>query len=108
MNQQIINTIADYIQSQSRNKIIFHSQDISELECVNVGLRISESIYNFKEPGRIPMRISLELDRILNAAVSKHDLFGKFLSIENMGILFEPELKIDFNRLLDSYSQLHA
>lgn len=108
MNEPIINLIKDYIKSQTRNKVIFHSQDISNLISVNVGLRISESIYNFKEPGRIPMRVSSELDRILNAAISNHDLFGKYLSIENLGILFEPELKIDFNRLLDSYSQNNA
>jgi hypothetical protein len=54
------------------------------------------------------MRVSSELDRILHAAISNHDLFGKYLSIENLGVLFEPELKIDFNRLLDSYSQNNA
>ena len=108
MNYPIINTITDYIQSQARNKVIFHSQDLSDLITVNVGLRISENIYNFKEPGRISMRVSSELDRVLNAAISNHDLFGKYLSIENLGILFEPELKIDFNRLLDSYSQNNA
>lgn len=108
MNQPIINAITDYIKSQARNKIIFHSQDLSELESVNIGLRISESIYNFTEPGRTPMRVSSELDRILHAAISNHDLFGKYLSIENLGVLFEPELKIDFNRLLDSYSQNNA
>jgi len=108
MNKLITNSIADYIKSQARNKIIFHSQDISGLEFVNVGLRISESIYNFKEPGKISMRVSSELDRILNASISNHDLFGKYLSIKNLGILFEPEVKIDFNRLLDSYSQNNA
>ena len=108
MNQPIINAIADYIKSQARNKIIFHSQDISEFESINIGLRISESIYYFKEPGRIAMRVSSELDRILNAAISNHDVFGEYLSIENLGILLEPELKIDFNRLLDSYSQNNA
>jgi len=108
MNQPIINAITDYIQSQARNKIIFHSEDISDLKSVNIGVQISESIYNFKEPGRIPMRVSSELDRILHAAISNHDLFGKYLSIENLGVLFEPELKIDFNRLLDRYSQNNA
>lgn len=105
MNQPIINAITDYIKSQARNKIIFHSQDLSELESINIGLRISESIYNLIEPGRIPMRISIELDRILNAAISNHDLFREYLSINNLGVLFEPALKIDFNRILDSYSQ---
>jgi hypothetical protein len=105
MNQPIITTIADYIKSQSRNKIIFHSEDISDIKSVNIGLRISESIYNFKEPGRMAMRVSSELHEILNAAISHHNLFGSYLSIENVGILFEPELKLDFTRMLDSYSQ---
>ncbi len=105
MSKPIINTIADYIKSQSRNKIIFHSQDISNIEAVNVGLKLSESICNFKESGRLAMQASSELDEILNAAISNHDVFGRYLAIENPGILFEPELKLDFARLLDRYSQ---
>jgi hypothetical protein len=105
MNSPIVNTVADYIKSQSRNKVVFHSQHISDLESVNIGQRISESIYNFKEPGRIAMRVSSELNDILNTSISHHEVFGRYLSIENLGILFEPELKIDFARLLNSFSQ---
>lgn len=105
MSKPISQTIIDYIKSQSRNKIIFYSQDISTLQSVNIGLRISESIYNLNEPRRIAMRVLSELDGILNTAISQHDVFGSYLSIKNLGILFESELKIDFARLLDSYSQ---
>jgi hypothetical protein len=105
MNTLKFNNIVEYIKSQSRNKVIFHSKDISNLESVNIGLRISESIYNFKEPGRISMRVSSEVNDILNASISHHEVFGKYLSIKNFGILFEPELKIDFARLLDCFSQ---
>lgn len=105
MSKPINQAIADYIKSQSRNKIIFYSQDISALQSVNVGLRISESIYNLNEPGRIAMRVLSELDGILNAAIYQHDVFGRYLSIENIGVLFEPELKLDFANLLDNYSQ---
>jgi hypothetical protein len=105
MSKPINQAIAYYIKSQSRNKIIFYSQDISALQSVNVGLRISESIYNLNEPGRIAMRVLSELDGILNAASYQHDVFGRYLSIENIGVLFEPELKLDFANLLDNYSQ---
>lgn len=105
MSKPINQAIADYIKSQSRNKIIFYSQDISALQSVNVGLRISESIYNLNEPRRIAMRVLSELDGILNAAIAQHDVFGRYLSIENIGVLFEPELKLDFTSLLDRYSQ---
>jgi len=105
MSKPINQTITDYIKSQSRNKIIFHSQDFSDFESVNIGLRISENIYNLNELGRTSMRVLTELDGILNAGISQHDVFGSYLSVKNLGILFESELKIDFARLLDSYSQ---
>ena len=105
MNKPISSTIDAYIKSQSRNNIIFYSHDFSDFESVNIGLQISESIYNSKEPGRIAMRVSTEMNDILNASISNHELFGKYLSIENLGILFEPDLKYDFARMLDSFSQ---
>lgn len=108
MYKSIINIIEDYIRTQSRNKLIFHSQRIPLLESINVGQRISESIYKFEDPSRIAMRVSTELGSVLNAAISNHESFGKYLSIENLGILFEPELKIDIVGLLDSFSQNNA
>lgn len=105
MNNPANSIILDYIKSQSRNKIIFHSHDFSDFESVNIGRLISESIYNFQEPSRISMRVSSVLNNILNASISHHEAFGSYLSIENLGILFEPELKMDFARLLDSFSQ---
>jgi hypothetical protein len=105
MNKPIMHTIAEFIKSQSRNKVVFHTQDITHLESVNIGERISESIYHFKEPSRIAMQVSSELSDLLNASISNHDMFGSYLSIENLGILFEPELKLDFARLLENYSQ---
>lgn len=46
-----------------------------------------------------------ELNNMLNAAISHHEVIGRYLSIENIGILFGPELKNDFLRLPDSFSQ---
>jgi len=42
---------------------------------------------------------------MLNEAISHHVVIVRYLSIENIGILFGPELKKDFLRLPDSFSQ---
>lgn len=105
MSKPIFDKISDYTRSQSRNKIVIHRERIADIEPVNIGQSLSEAIFNFKETGKLPMRVSIELDNILHTSISQHDLFGKCLSIANLGILFEPELKIDFSRLLDKYSQ---
>lgn len=105
MNKPIINSVAAYIKSQSRNKIVFYSQDVSDIATINVGKRISEVICNFKKPGKTSIRVAAEVDNMLNAAISNHEVLGRYLSVKNIGILFEPELKLDFTRLLDRYSQ---
>ena len=99
------NRIIDYIKSNARNKIIFHREEIPGIVPVNIGQLLSESIFNFKETSKISMKVLIELDNIFHTCLIEHDLYGKFLSIANLGILFEPGLKLDFFRLLDSYSQ---
>jgi hypothetical protein len=105
MNAEMITKLRNYINSQSRNKIIFHCQKFSDFKSINIGELISESIFNFKEHNRVALRASSEINEILNSAISHHEVFGMCLSIENIGILFEPELKIDFVSLLDKFSQ---
>ena len=105
MSSPIIDSITAYIKTQSRNKIIFHRNEIPELVSVNIGYRISEGIYNTKETRKISMIATAEIDRLLNAAIISHDLFGRYLSLQNLGIFFEPEIKLNFTQLLDNYSQ---
>jgi hypothetical protein len=105
MNKLTNKYLLDYLKSQARNKIVFHSQQDPGLQSIDIGLKLSERIYNFKESDKIAMRVSDALNYILNESIVHHEGFGKYLSIENLGILFEPELKHDFSRMLDSYSQ---
>lgn len=105
MSERIIDSITYYLKFQSRNKIIFHCHDNLDLVTVNVGLHLSEAIYNFNEQKKFSLKVKAEVDKIMNKAMSNSEIYGSYLSIENVGILFEPELKLDFLRLLDSYSQ---
>lgn len=108
MIMKALGVVLDYLSAQSRNKIILHSKPIPNLGTVNLGLKLSEFIHCSYEAGRISMRTSTVLNDLLNSEVEYDEQFGKYLSIENLGILFEPELKIDIVGLLDSFSQNNA
>jgi hypothetical protein len=54
------------------------------------------------------MKVSLELENMLNTATIDHEIYGRLLTISNLGILFEPELKVDFNNLLEKYSNTNT
>ncbi len=97
--------ILNYATSQSRNKIIFYRDEIPGIRSLDVGLELSQAIYNMEDMEKLPMRASMELSRLFNNAISIHEMHGNYLAIENLGILFEPELKIDISRLLDINSQ---
>lgn len=108
MCESIIEKIASFTRSQSRNKIVFHRQEITGITSVNIGQLLSEALYNLGDAGKLPMRASMELDNILQSSVFLHEEYGKCLAIANPGILFEPEIKLDFSWLLDNYSQNNA
>lgn len=105
MIKPVVDIISSYINSQSRNRIVFHRFELPGIVPVNLGWQLSEAIYDFKEIHKIAMKVTGDLDTILNNAIHHHGIFGSYISIDNIGILFEPELKIDFLRLLDAYSQ---
>ena len=105
MNAQADNILADYLRTRSRNKIVIFREKITGIEFTNIGLLISEAIFNLKDTDRLSLRATQELEAILQKATYEHPVYGKILAITNIGILLEPELKIDFIRMLDRYSQ---
>ena len=54
------------------------------------------------------MRAKEVLGNIFDSNLSDSDILGKHLAIQNLGVLFEPELKIDFLSLIDKYSSTNA
>ena len=105
MNTPLETAILSYIESYPRNKIIFYKKSISDITPIDVGKLLSQALFNFKDENRIPMRATMELEKILNRSVFDHPRFGRVLVIANLGILFEPELKQDFRSIIDSYSK---
>lgn len=45
------------------------------------------------------------VSQILNENIRNDAEIGYYLAIENIGILFEPELKLDVRSIIDSYSK---
>jgi hypothetical protein len=92
------------LKSQSRNKIVFYKDNIFDFSAIDIGKLLAQAIYNLKEESKLPMKVSRELDLILNEAIIEHKSYGRILVISNIGILLEPDLKQDFNRILENYS----
>jgi len=93
-----------YLKSQSRNKIIFFKNDIPEIKTLDVGNKLSLEIKSLVSDSKVGMKSLFIIEELFSNSIEESDLYGKYLAIKNLGILFEPELKINFINLLDKYS----
>jgi hypothetical protein len=93
-----------YMESPSRNKIVFYQKPLNGLNPTNIGKELAYRLVALQDGKDFSFKAKQELDKLLTYASYVHPEFGKTISISNIGILFEPDLKIDFRYLLDKYS----
>lgn len=96
-----LNETAKYVEQNTRNKIVFCHEDIDEITFVNVGLILSQLLTNEKN---IANGYQLLCSNILNFHLYNKEV-GDYIAIENIGILFEPELKLDLRNIIESFSR---
>ena len=95
---QALVEISELVAQNTRNKLVFCDHSIDELHFVDVGYELSLRL----------SKSSFDNDSALAAVLgqsSRHDKIGPYLAITNIGILFEPELKLNIRDILDSYSK---
>lgn len=96
-----IKDISSYIQQSTRNKIVFCREEIDGIRFIDVGMQLS--LLMGENPVEMP-GFETMYRQILNRS-SVHDIIGPYLAIANIGILFEPELKLDVQSIINQYSR---
>ena len=100
--------LLSFLKTQSRNKIVFYRNSINDVPEIDLGTELSQVLFNLNDLTKLPMKVSLELENMLNTATIDHEIYGRTLAISNLGILFEPELKVDINNILEKYSNTNV
>ena len=100
--------ILSFLKTQSRNKVVFYIEGIKDITEIDLGTELSQVLYNLYDLTKLSMKVLHELELIMNKATIEHELFGRSLAISNLGILFEPELKVDLKSLLEKYSNTNV
>lgn len=90
--------IASYAKQGLRHKIVLCEERIEDLEYLDVGWSFARLL----RTGNLPDSAIREL---LSSSVGEDKNIGRYLALCNIGILWEPELKLDIGNLLDGYSQ---
>jgi hypothetical protein len=96
--------IKDYLSQTSRNRLVFCHEHIDGLIYVDVGRTMSESLA--KENLRSPM-IAYAAEDLLSDILSATNVdssIGCYIALENIGILFEPELGFNLRTVFENTS----
>lgn len=96
--------IADYLAQATRNRLVFCHEQIEGLTFVNVGKTLAESLV--KQDLCSPMIAYMAeevLDEILSST-KEDDEIGSYVALDNIGVLFEPDLAFNLKSVIDSAS----
>lgn len=100
-----MNLLQSFVNSASRNHLILSNGCLEAFNYINIGYEISSYIEPIIGDRRLSMRVQDKLNTLLRDSVSQLEDLGAYLAITNIGILFEPSLKIDLEGLFDRWSQ---
>lgn len=98
--------IKSFIASNSRNHVAFiYGYKFDAVSFVDVGLGLSTKIEDILQHRKLSMKAQDYVNDIFREYTRHSDDFGDFLAIKNIGILFEPLLKLDVFALINRWSQ---
>jgi hypothetical protein len=77
---------------------------LSDLSTIDIGDLLSNKLYGQNNEARLPLIANSALEEMLNANISDNPTYGRCLSIKNIGILLEPDLKMNLIKIFEKYS----
>ena len=103
-NSTSIQNIVEYLKQATRNRLVFCHEPIKGLTFVDLGkvLAVALSGENLHSP-TIAYTAEDVLAEILSSPQNDSQI-GSYVALENIGILFEPELEFNLNSILDNAS----
>lgn len=97
--------LVSYINRHARNKLLFTSHEIKDINYVDIGRLLSEKIENSLQNRHLSMIAADALKEILSQNSNSSEAIGKYIAIKNIGILFEPTLHLDVKAILSNWSR---
>lgn len=96
--------IHEFIGSGSRHKLIVCSTELDGLSYTDIGKSLSLKIKSESTASKISLIAQSELEKIMNDSTRENSVLGAYIAIKNLGILLEPNLKLDITAFFSRYS----
>lgn len=96
--------IIQFVKTHPRNRLVIAKHFTPEVSYVDIGKSLSLKLQGIPEVNHPNLTVKF-LDEIVDLNLRYSEEFGNHIAFENIGILMEKELKINFKSLLEKYSR---
>jgi len=97
--------LESFLKAKSRHHLVISRGEVPGLNYIDVGQSVAKKLQKEKSFKKIGLKTHSLLDHLMQGAVAVEGLDLKYVALKNIGILLEPELGINFQSFLSSYSQ---
>lgn len=103
MNGEII----EFIQSSSRYKLIIsRKNEVEGFEFIDIGKEYALKLISIPvHDPRFSLKAKEMLYSFIHGLETDSEIFGRYIALSNLGILLEPELRLNFLEFIQSISQ---
>jgi len=92
-----------FLQSQPRNRLVISKQIIEKLDYYNIGNIVCDGLKDAPEA-----QLSTDVSEIIGNVFStpkQHPIYGPYVALTNIGVLFEPALRLNLSILFNDKSR---
>lgn len=100
--------LKQYISTGTRNKLLFTSHHAVGMSFMDVGALLACAIESSLSNRHLSFLAEEELEKIIKANVCHSSEIGDYIAIRNIGILFEPALRLDLHAKLSTWSRAYV
>lgn len=97
--------LKQYLNDDSRHKLLFATGEIYGVEFVDVGKELSLAICKHIGNKNVSLITEGELEIIIERNTKNDSDSGDYIAISNIGILFEPELKLNVPSKFENWAK---
>lgn len=100
--------LKQYIPTGTRHKLLFTSHHAEGMNFVDVGALLARAIESSLSNRHLSFVAEEELEKIIKANVCHSSEIGDYIAICNIGILFEPALRLDLHAKFSIWSKAYV
>lgn len=90
-----------FLRQNPKHKLVFTNSEPAGFVFTDLGYEMATRLDGQSYPSVVA---TAAFESVATKGTQDHPIYGKYLAITNIGILFEPELKLNVRLLLESFS----